>query len=165
MHFTELPVQKSIRLVYEARGENQLDYITGEGTPPTCFLKEETFIRSELSKRSSRFLTRHWRRCRDLKRQIPLMAEPPVNHRQSPPRVDGCTAFDSESNNVRRNRRNRATSSRRRSPRRIASSPIPTPRRAVTQIPSPPHIASQLHIPVRHREHRSAYDIMGIVTG
>ncbi|MED6206898.1 hypothetical protein PIB30_030899 [Stylosanthes scabra] len=35
----------------------------------------------------------------------------------------------------------------------------------VTQIPSPPRIASQIHIPVRHRDHRSAYDIMGIVTG
>ncbi|MED6117681.1 hypothetical protein PIB30_112031, partial [Stylosanthes scabra] len=91
------------------------------------------------------------------------MAEPPVNHRQSPPREDGRTASDSASNN-RRNNRNRATSSRRRSPRRQIS-PIPSPRRAVTQIPSTRRVASQIHVPVRHREHRSAYDIMGIVTG
>ncbi|MED6141602.1 hypothetical protein PIB30_105081, partial [Stylosanthes scabra] len=93
-----------------------------------------------------------------------LMVEIPANNRQSPPRVDGCTASDLESKNMRRNGRNHVPSSRRRSPRRLVS-PILSPRRAATQIPSPRRIASRIHIPVRHRDHRSAFDIMGIVAG
>ncbi|MED6149974.1 hypothetical protein PIB30_067725 [Stylosanthes scabra] len=51
----------------------------------------------------------------DPKCQSLSMAQPLANNQQSPPRVDGRTASDSESNN-RRNNRNHATSSRHRSP-------------------------------------------------
>ncbi|MED6148537.1 hypothetical protein PIB30_054051 [Stylosanthes scabra] len=93
-----------------------------------------------------------------------LMAKPPVNNRQHAQRVDGRTASNSELNNGRQNGRNHASSSRCRSFRRETTQ-IPSPQRAVSQTRSPRRIASQIHILARNRDHRSAYDIMGIVTG
>ncbi|MED6156969.1 hypothetical protein PIB30_019091 [Stylosanthes scabra] len=102
------------------------------------------------------------------------MAEPPVNNELPVPREDGHTASDSESNNGRGSGARQATSVRRPSPRRAAArevsphratSRVPSPRRTICRIPSPRRIASKVHIPVLNREPRSAYDIMGIVTG
>ncbi|MED6182799.1 hypothetical protein PIB30_032020 [Stylosanthes scabra] len=92
------------------------------------------------------------------------MAEPPVNNELPAPREDGHTASDSESNNGRGSGARQAASVRRPSPRRAAAREV-FPRRTVSRIPSPWWIASEVHIPVHNREPRSAYDMMGIVTG
>ncbi|MED6110048.1 hypothetical protein PIB30_039313 [Stylosanthes scabra] len=124
------------------------------GTPPPVSWRWKPLTRLGPSrKQTSRFLSQHWRRCRGTLSQTLLMAEPPVNNRKTAQMQDGCTTSDSGSNNGRRDGRNRPTSSRR-----------PSPRQAVSQVPFPRRLASQIHIPVRDRDHGSAYDIMGIVT-
>ncbi|MED6224141.1 hypothetical protein PIB30_080982 [Stylosanthes scabra] len=122
--------------------------------PPVSWRRKPLSGFGPSRRQTSRFLTQHWRRCRGTLCQTLLMAEPQVNNQQSAQMQDGRTTSESGSNNGRQNGRNRPTSSRR-----------PSPRRAVSQIPSPRRVESQIHIPIRDREHRSAYNIMGIVTG
>ncbi|MED6173611.1 hypothetical protein PIB30_061243 [Stylosanthes scabra] len=64
------------------------------------------------------------------------MAEPPVNNELPPPREDGHTASDSESNNGRGSGARQAAAVRRPSPRREATREV-SPRRTTSRVPTP----------------------------